>query len=90
MPRWSGSPVLSHPLSAVLPHMLQNLAGGPAAEALARMESERAPVHKLDWRLDATSGYWRQILDALSDRLSQPPGKPAAIPHGETANLVCG
>ena len=70
---------LSHPLPANLPHMLQNSANGTAAEALARMESERAPVHKLDWRLDTTSGYWRQILDALSDRLREPPGQAAAI-----------
>ncbi len=72
------------------PHMLQVLAGGPAEEALARVESEPAPVHKLNWRLDTATGYWRRILDSLSDRLANPPQRwphyPAATPPAQPAS----
>jgi hypothetical protein len=76
---------MSRSLSAVGSHQLQAMANRPAAEALARIESAPTPIHKLDWRFDTTSGYWKQILAALSDRLSKPPDMwpqyPKVIPQ---------
>ncbi len=51
------------------PHLLQALAGGPAEDALARVASDPAPVHKLNWRDDTSSGYWKKVVAALAKRI---------------------
>lgn len=76
---------MSRSLPAAGPHRLQAMANGSTAEALAHIESSPAPVHKLNWKSDTTSGYWKQILASLSDQLSKPPKMwpqyRKAIPH---------
>ncbi|MEO6741115.1 MAG: capsular polysaccharide synthesis protein [Chthoniobacteraceae bacterium] len=63
----------SRSLSADGPHLLQAMGSGSAVDALARIESEPSPLHKLNWRYDTASGYWKTVLAALSDRLAGAP-----------------
>ena len=61
------------PFEAKGPHRLQieQKRSNDAQLALADIEQGRSPVYKLDWRVDATSAYWRTVLDRLSALLPE-------------------
>jgi len=73
-------------LSAEPSHFLQAMAGSPASKALARIEAEPAPIHKLDWRLDTAHGYWKDVLAALAARLNAAPDAWPQYPKAYTTS----
>jgi hypothetical protein len=61
----------SKPLSARPPHRLQKYARKPGGiEAAKRfIDCESTPMHKLNWRVDVSCGYWKAVLQYLSATL---------------------
>lgn len=60
---WYGS----RPFSAAPAHRLQELSQQRGGIELAKrlIECQTTPMHKLDWRVDVTSGYWKATLQHL-------------------------
>jgi len=60
---WRGA----KPFPAEGPHRLKVLARRPDGlrAALESIEAGESPMHKLDWRVDASSPYWSTVLDRL-------------------------
>jgi capsular polysaccharide synthesis protein len=56
--------------SAGPPHLVQSLQSEPNGIAVAKKEIESgdAPMHKLDWRVDVSSGFWSEILLYFKER----------------------
>ena len=68
----------SKPFSAGPPHRLQRLAREPGAITAAKefIDSESTPMHKLNWRVDVSGGYWNAILQYLGATPSLSSSRP--------------